>query len=323
MTFKQRNTSVDLLKGIAAILIVFIHVRFVGGVGQYICDIARFGVPVFFLTSGFFASTSERKKIHHSILHVCRLIFVAYALNLARIFIDNHCSFSLTIYAIVGICTWKHLLLWLLMNITSISGVSWFLWALLYCYCIHTLLYQSFTNNHLLYVFAGTGFFAGITCTMVLPFMIGKTWGTNNAWMCGLPYYVTGVLINRSEETIRNRFSNIQLVMLAAFGLTFLTIGSFHNPSLCYPGSAVMAISLFCLAVLNPSTRRTILSDVGSEYAFYVYIMHPIFMHVLDSNVNSYGMFLWIRPLIVLMLTLLSAIVFYKIVELVKDVVCE
>ena len=208
MTQKQRNTSLDLLKGIAAILIVFIHVRFVGATGQYISDIARFGVPVFFLTSGFFASTSDRKKLWRSILPVCRLVVTAYALNLTRIFIDNHCSLSLTIQAIISICTWKHLLLWLLMNTTSLSGVAWFLWALLYCYCIHALLYQSFTNIHLLCVLAGTGFLISITVQLLLPLIIGKTWGTNNVWMCGLPYYATGLLINRSKEGIRNHFSN-------------------------------------------------------------------------------------------------------------------
>ena len=110
---------------------------------------------------------------------------------------------------------------------------------------------------------------------------------------------------------------------LAAFGLIILTIGSFRNQGPCYLGSAVMAIALFCLTGLNLTSRRTILSDVGSKYAFYVYIMHPIFMHVLDSNVDSNGMFLWIRPLIVLMLTLTSAILFYKIVDWVKDVMRE
>ena len=51
--------------------------------------------------------------------------------------------------------------------------------------------------------------------------------------------------------------------------------------------------------------------------------MHPIFMHMLDAIVDNNNVFLWIRPLIVLTLTLTSAIAFYKIVDFVKDIVCE
>ena len=84
-----------------------------------------------------------------------------------------------------------------------------------------------------------------------------------------------------------------------------------------------MAIALFSLAVCNPSIERSFLSEVGSKYAFYVYIMHPIFMHAVDAVIDNNGAFLWVRPLIVLILTLLSAILFYKIVDVVKDEVHE
>ena len=84
-----------------------------------------------------------------------------------------------------------------------------------------------------------------------------------------------------------------------------------------------MAIGLFCLAVFNPSAKQSLLSKVGSKYAFYIYIMHPIFMHALDAVFNKSGWFLWIRPLIVLALTLASAILFYKIVDQIKEKVRE
>ena len=215
MVLKQRNTNLDALKGIAAILIVFIHVRIgEGRTGQYVSDIARFGVPVFFLTSGYFVSDASRKKLKHSIFHVFRYIVVAYVLNLVRLFVENHCSFSLTVQAIAKICTRKHLVYWLVMNTTTLSGVSWFLWTLLYCYCIHLLLYEAVSNNRLLFILASVGFCIGLTAQLLFPMVIGKTLGTNNVWMCGLPFYATGLLINRYRTEIRNRFSNEQFVMM-------------------------------------------------------------------------------------------------------------
>ena len=324
MTVKQRNTNLDLLKGIAAIMIVFIHVRFGGGgAGRYISDIARFGVPVFFLTSGFFVSNKDKNKLRRSIVHVCQFICIAYALNLIRIFIENQCSLGQTIQAVIDICTWKHLLSWLLLNTTSLAGVAWFLWALLYCYCIHMLLYPRFENDRMLISIAVAGFLAGIFVQIIMPTLVGKSLGTNNVWLCGLPNYTTGLLINRNEEWIRNHLSNVLFAILATLGFIILSIGSYYNQGLCYLGSCILAIALFCLAAFNPSTKRTFLSKVGSKYAFYVYIMHPIFMHVLDAFADYQGWFQWIRPLIVLALTLVSAIIFYNIIDLAKDVVSE
>lgn len=51
---KQRNQSIDFLKGIAAIFVVFIHVKLGGTFGDYIAAIGAFAVPFFFMVSGYF-----------------------------------------------------------------------------------------------------------------------------------------------------------------------------------------------------------------------------------------------------------------------------
>ena len=51
----QRNQNIDFFKGIACILIVFIHAPFPEFFGDYIIKpIARFAVPFFFMVSGYF-----------------------------------------------------------------------------------------------------------------------------------------------------------------------------------------------------------------------------------------------------------------------------
>ena len=81
-TKNDRNSNIDFLKGIAAILVVFIHVRFDGWEGKYVADIARFSVPVFFLTSGYFSFQVDYGRIKKRICHVLWLIVLAYSLNI-------------------------------------------------------------------------------------------------------------------------------------------------------------------------------------------------------------------------------------------------
>lgn len=51
---KSRNYTLDLLKGICAVLVVFIHAKFPTNIGEFIVVFSGMAVPIFFLTSGFF-----------------------------------------------------------------------------------------------------------------------------------------------------------------------------------------------------------------------------------------------------------------------------
>lgn len=65
-----RNSSLDLVKGIACVFVVFMHCEFPGRLGILVQCVARFCVPFFFMVSGYFCYREEgitdyRKKIRH------------------------------------------------------------------------------------------------------------------------------------------------------------------------------------------------------------------------------------------------------------------
>lgn len=60
---KQYNYCMDFLKGIACILVVFIHVKFPGDFGQAVQAIARFAVPFFFMVSGYYCYRSDYQGV--------------------------------------------------------------------------------------------------------------------------------------------------------------------------------------------------------------------------------------------------------------------
>lgn len=69
-TKHQRNTCLDLIKGVACIFVVFMHCEFPGVFGIFVQSIARFCVPFFFMVSGYYCYRGDGdvdygKKLRH------------------------------------------------------------------------------------------------------------------------------------------------------------------------------------------------------------------------------------------------------------------
>lgn len=57
----EKNNLLYYIRGGACILVILIHCELSGVIGQYITGISRIAVPIFFLTSGYYAN---RKNIN-------------------------------------------------------------------------------------------------------------------------------------------------------------------------------------------------------------------------------------------------------------------
>ena len=149
----KRNYSLDTLKGIAAIFVIFIHAQFPSSIGKYIAYLGTFAVPLFFMVSGYYNAFSSKEKLQRSIVHILQLISVTYILNIVRIVIIQGFSIYDTVnYFLENIISIKHLLMWITMNTTLVSGVAWFLWALLYCYLASYVFHSFYKNKYIFYL---------------------------------------------------------------------------------------------------------------------------------------------------------------------------
>ena len=59
---KKRVDGLDILKCIAAFLIICIHAPFFGEFGKYVTAIARIGVPIFLMITGYFYTSTINKN---------------------------------------------------------------------------------------------------------------------------------------------------------------------------------------------------------------------------------------------------------------------
>lgn len=317
---RKRNYSLDFLKGIAAIFVVFIHAVFPNAFGKYIAEIGCFAVPVFFLTSGYFNASASREKTKKSIKHIVSLIAITYFLNVLRIFVVNGFSIINTLVYLQNIVVdIKNIAMWLLLNVTRISGVARFLFALLYCYILRYFFYNIF-EKRIIYLVMLLGFAGGIAVKLIFPLLgIGFN-GVNNVWFKGLPFFLCGRLLREKRDFFTGMKYTSILVGTALIGYMLISVGFYANNGLGYIGMVFLSISLFILCIVYPGNELvkenklwSLICQMGSTYSFFIYIGHPLVMHAFDAVVNVSGMLLWFRPIIILVCTVVFASFYYMV----------
>ena len=64
----MRNRNLDVLKFVASIFVIFIHISFPGNFGVFVGALARFAVPAFFMVSGYFSYKAIQDNDYKKIL---------------------------------------------------------------------------------------------------------------------------------------------------------------------------------------------------------------------------------------------------------------
>lgn len=301
----HRNTTLDCLKGLAAIFVVFIHAQWPQPYGKFIAHISLFAVPLFFLTSGYFSHDANKVKLQKSIVYICCLLLICYSFNLLRLLWQLDFKLTAFITNLTEQLTISHLMMWMLFNQTTISGVAWFLFALLYCYVFKYLMGNIFAK-HNMKVLVLCMIIGGVL-SIIRPY---SGW-TSLGWIsCGLPFFIIGDFFRNYPPRIKKS----QIFFLSALGFIFLALDFWLRIGLWFPSAYLASTMLFVFAISNPSAlNNCLLTKMGSRYAFLIYILHPIVIHI----VNSFGQFdsffqQLLFPMEVLLLTLCVTSVYYR-----------
>lgn len=301
-----RKYGLDFLKGLAACFVVFMHVKFPDMVGYYVSILGRSAVPIFFMTSGYFALGASKSKTLKSIKRTLSYILVAYVLSLVYWLL----SFVLDSGYVIEhfsqrIFTVDHFLRFVFLTDTRVCGVAWFLLSLLICYSL-----KYFLGEQLRYI-AYIGILIRIVGAIQYPFL-GLTIPVNTPWITGIPFFVLGELIHENESFLQTKIPKNKCLLTGGMGLFILMFPVFHGSLLWFIGTLLLSPSLFVLfSRLDMDYNRFCL--FGSTYAFFIYIVHPLVMHACDAvqpSPSTAGM--WLRPVIVLAITVLLAVLYYS-----------
>ena len=301
-----RKYGLDFLKGIAACFVVFMHARFPEMTGYYVAMLGRAAVPIFFLTSGYFAFGASKSKIIRSIKRTLSYLLVAYVLGVIGILVTYHFDFSRFGELLAHrILTTDHFLRLVFLADTRLCGVAWFLLSLLYCYVL-----KYYFGRKLRYI-AYIGIFFRIIGAIQYPFF-SITVPVNTPWITGIPFFILGDLICEYENNLKKYLPSSKCASLGGIGLLILVVPFFHGALWWVIGTLLFSPSLFVffLRIDMPFNKFCLL---GSTYAFFIYIVHPLVMHTYDAlRVNPSINEMWARPVIVLVTTVLLAVIYYS-----------
>lgn len=320
---QSRQSGLDVVKCVAALLVVYIHYE---GTKQgddafsiisQVCNgLARIAVPMFFLITGYYyPRLVERGRMGG---HLRKLTCLALGSSLFYIiyFLALHCWKGDAWSWLMGLFTFRKLVRWALFNCDLAGFHLWYFYAVLY-----DLLILLALDRLKLWRAARPLIAALFLCGLALNFTDHYI-HTRNFLFFGLPYVAVGRLLGEGACRDFLRWSTdgqlwacfivCNLLVVAEF---FLNRELFTQPGRdFYLFTLPMAVSLLVLALRHPTFGAGgLLATIGHKYSAYIYILHVAVGFLVAQVWTSKGFAtLLFRPLFVFVLATFLSVLLVK-----------
>lgn len=289
----QRYYGLDFLKAIAAFMVVSLHCPFPGIIGEYFNAIARIGVPIFFLISGFFAykeninenvqSKLKKKILHHLLIFL--LVELAYIIiyairNGISDFVSNFFTFD---FLVANFKFGGHL--WFMRALIYIEVGLYFFPKLLRSKKIVYLLPVVWLSDVLFIKYSNILF--GWSIPQPYNEFLTKYLG------CAFLFYFTGMAIRRNWTAIKNWLGcSFILILLLWICVLIANLAEFHilnaysvnQMPANYISTLFLSILSFLIALKWNGDNKLylLISSVGKKHSMYIYYWHPLIVLALS-----------------------------------------
>lgn len=329
-TSSAENFSLNCMKGIACISVVILHCTFPGVVGKILYGWARFAVPFFFAVSGYYAYCENedvlKSKLNRKVKHIGKYFFATEGIYfiwhiIYSIIVDK--SLNGAFEWLQASFTYKNIVNTILFQKTIIGDVSWFLLALLLCYCITFFIGKRNLWKKscvLILVLFGMNLFIADVVPIVFKINVQWYW-ISNFYLLGFPSYVLGYWIRINEDKLKAvdlkyYLYALPLAMMLNLIERFITSGSqFFITNIPF----VVACIVICLKCPKYNGGgAAVLRYIGKNLSFGVYIFHPIIRDILRLvgmcfAISNLKIWSWTLPILTIMVTLICTEIEYKI----------
>lgn len=314
----MKNKSLNVLKAVCAILIVFNHCHFTGTFGNLIVNYGRIAVPIFFMISGFFCFNKTEDKIKKKLKHIL-IIFIWSSLfwfifDTARYFLLDKEALTFYLKNLISI---KSIIKTIIFNTNFFHEHLWFINALIYCY-----LYELICNKVKIKIHINIELVVSILLLIayqLINIFIIKTDLSNiylikNFIFVGFPFFIIGKYINTIKiEQTPTRFALLVIIFL--IGTSSIEILTYQSE--LYISSIFLAIYLFVLCIKKKNANCKILEYIGDKLSMYMYVIHPAIKYIILYIYTCYNwkniFIMNLYPILTLMITILIS---YMIVNL-------
>ena len=341
-----RWDSFDTIKGIACIGVVFIHVLFPEPLKDTVKCMARFSVPVFFLTSGFFFSKDGRtcsagktgEKVRHIMLLILNaaLFFTLFQLVFKPLEDPNWRPLKY----LAERATAGKLVKLFITNDPLAFGHLWFLLALLYIYLFCLLFFGNgkrlggagligcalLVGYMLLQEFTGVLYAMHLRSFIHIPESDQSLFYANLFVFRGLSFFLIGIALRRNEQQICSRRCPKPL-FLSLF-VFFLAVTAWewtktNNYTQYYVNSILAAFTLMIFAIQWSTLKPRFLHYLGRKLSLYIYIFHIPVQKSLNlffrkQHISNSPLILWTMPFLVLAATILISFLFFQARRLIR-----
>ena len=325
----NRIAMVDLIKWIASLFVILIHCTFYGGFGVSVKAIARFAVPFFFLSTGYFLYGSSPDRLLKKLRRILGLAISAFLLYFIFFAVATAVQKGVTgLWDFLADFTdLEKLGRFLAFNVPFSFTNLWYLFAVVYVYLLYYALTKCKASDKLIFSLGAVLLLVHLLLwQMCLSLQLTtNTFYVRNFLFFGFPMVMAGAFLKKHQQKLP-RMSGVLLVLLALTS-ALLSIASrwmLGNKSLPV-GAILLAVSLFVYAIqCRPGKAQRLLPKAG-VYSTYIYILHPCVIRLVQIVAQRCGLPqkspIWINtmPIIVVTVTVLLAVA----VCAVKEKVCS
>ena len=137
-----------------------------------------------------------------------------------------------------------------------------------------------------------------------------------NPWTEGFFFFTLGYFLHDKQKKLVTGNNVLYCIILLSIVLSvverFVCGRIFAVHLSTYP----LVIGLFIYAINNREKHAGVIQRIGKNYSMYVYILHMFWWRYYDRfieyiNIQDYAIMDWLRPIVVLLLTLIASVVCY------------
>lgn len=323
----KRNAMLNLLKGFACIGVVLIHVTFPGMVGEIIKLASAFAVPVFFLTAGYYSLGKNEDTIKRRLIKIVKIFifayFVFFIFNASIKFKNNELMEWLA-----SNYTFKALVKYILFCTIGFAIPLWYLIAQIETYIFWYFTVKNKKEGMIV------RFLPSLFILQVILTSFCETNGLDWFWKINfvtrsLTWFALGYYLHTVPEEKINKFSDKKIITCALVGLTIVLIPITFGLKINFSsvGYIPYATALFVMALKH--AEKSIckpLEYMGDKLSLWVYIFHVptsavikmIIKRLVNIDMES-GAYLWIHPILTLLIVISISYVFNFILTKISD----
>ena len=319
----KKNTTLELFKLFASYMVVFIHVVFYGNLGIVMDALARFAVPLFFLTSGFFSYNISPEKIKKRIKHIFSLLLFATVIyiifDISSLLFSGNLNKIPTYFS--GFLNLSTLLKLFIFNMPISGGHLWYLWAILYVYIIFYFAAILHIKERIIFIISFLLLFLHILlgeCLTVFGISVPIVVIRNFALM-GIPFFVLGLFANKHQDKLCNISNKVIITAIIAGVSESLLSRYLFGKNELYIGTLLILFAFVVIFLKYPNIKHLHFLDKLDGCSTYIYIFHLMISSIVVRVFEAINLPIpfpivkSIRPLLVCVISTILAYIVMRI----------